>query len=139
MNLTGGCQCGAVRFTAANAPIDTELCHCSMCRRAVGNIHMASVSIARSDIAWEGAPSTYASSPIATRGFCGACGTPLFFGYNDSERLDLMAGAIDQVDALRPASHFGVEGRLEAFRSLEHLPETRTEDDAGIAERWKRA
>jgi len=137
--LTGHCQCRAVRFTAVNAPTDTEICHCSMCRRAVGNIHMASVSVARADIVWEGAPATYASSPIATRGFCGACGTPLFFAYDDSERIDLMAGAIDQADALRPASHFGIEGRLDAFRHLDGLPETRTEDDAKIAERWAKA
>ena len=139
MELTGGCHCGAVRFTAANAPTDTELCHCSMCRRAVGSIHMASVSAARADIAWEGAPATYASSLIATRGFCARCGTPLWFAYNDSDRLDLMAGAIDQADALRPATHFGVEGRLEAFRHLEGLPEKRTQDDAKIAERWRAA
>lgn len=137
MTLTGHCQCGTVRFTAAHASIDTELCHCSMCRRAVGNIHMASISVARADIAWEGAASTYASSPIATRGFCARCGTPLWFAYNDSDRLDLMAGVIDQADALRPATHFGIEGRLEAFRHLNDLPEKRTQDDAKIAERWR--
>ena len=134
--LTGHCHCGRVRFTALNAPTATELCHCSMCRRAVGNIHMASVSVARADIAWESEAATYASSPIATRGFCGHCGTPLWFAYNDSARLDLMAGAIDQTDLLRPASHFGVESRLEAFRDLDGLPEARTEDEPVIAARW---
>lgn len=139
MTLTGGCQCGAVRFTATNAPTDTELCHCSMCRRAVGNIHMASVSVARADIAWQGTPATYASSPIATRGFCSRCGTPLYFAYNDSTHMDLMAGAIDQADALRPFTHFGVEARLEAFRHLDGLPEERTVDNVRIAERWRAA
>ena len=139
MTLTGHCQCGRVRFTATNAPTETELCHCSMCRRAVGNIHMASVSVARADVRWEGEPATYASSPIATRGFCGVCGTPLFFAYDDSARIDVMAGAIDQADMLRPATHFGVESRLEAFRALDGLPEARTEDAADIERRWEDA
>ncbi len=139
MTLTGHCQCGRIRFTASDAPTATELCHCAMCRRAVGNIHMASVSAARASVTWVGEPATYASSPIATRGFCAHCGTPLYFAYNDSERMDLMAGAIDQADALRPASQFGVEGRLEAFRDLDGLPEARTDDDAQIMERWAQA
>lgn len=139
MTLTGGCQCGKVLFVVADAPTATELCHCSMCRRAVGNIHMASVSVARADVAWAGEAATYASSPIATRGFCGHCGTPLWFGYNDSARIDVMAGAIDQADLLRPASHFGVEARLDAFRQLDGLPEARTEDEPRIMERWRQA
>ncbi len=134
--ITGGCQCKRVRFVAHDAPVAVELCHCSMCRRAVGNIFMASVSVLRTDVAWEGEAATYASSAIATRGFCATCGTPLWFGYDDSARIDLMAGAIDQAAALQPGSHFGVEARLEAFRDLDGLPEARTEDDARIMARW---
>ena len=32
--LKGGCQCGAVRYETAGAPVVVAICHCSMCRRA---------------------------------------------------------------------------------------------------------
>lgn len=134
--LHGGCQCGAVRFSAETDRRDAELCHCAMCRRAVGNIHMTAVSVPNATVRWQGEPRTYASSPIAKRGFCGACGTPLFFAYNDSPSVDLMVGAIDETAELRPANHFGVESRLDAFRHLDGLPEQRTGDVPTIVARW---
>ena len=137
--LTGGCQCGSVRWRVEDAPTGVELCHCSMCRRAVGNIHMASVSVPKAAVAWTGTPASYASSPIATRGFCATCGTPISFAYNDSARMDLMAGTADDADRLHPERHFGVESRLEAFRHLDGLPGTRTEDEPGIARLWEAA
>ncbi len=36
MALTGGCQCGAVRFRAAHLG-RASLCHCRMCQKAFGN------------------------------------------------------------------------------------------------------
>ena len=33
MSLTGGCQCGAVRYTIAAEPLSTYVCHCRECRR----------------------------------------------------------------------------------------------------------
>ncbi len=33
--FTGGCQCGACRFTVAPGPVFASLCHCRMCQRTV--------------------------------------------------------------------------------------------------------
>ena len=32
-SMSGGCLCGAVRFTAAPANHEVGACHCSMCRK----------------------------------------------------------------------------------------------------------
>ena len=136
MEVTGACQCGKITFKANARSGEAELCHCAMCRRAVGNIHMTSLAARKDAVSWSGRPKTYASSPIAKRAFCGDCGTPLFFAYNDSEFMDLMVGAIDQTEALRPGSHFGVESRLEAFRRLDGLREERTSDNDRIVSLW---
>ena len=36
--ITGGCQCGAVRYEITEAPFEVAYCHCRMCQRAVGNL-----------------------------------------------------------------------------------------------------
>ncbi len=35
--LSGGCQCGAVRF-ACESVSGASICHCRMCQKAMGNV-----------------------------------------------------------------------------------------------------
>ena len=39
--LSGGCQCGRVRYEASVDSFDAYWCHCRMCQRAVGNVAAA--------------------------------------------------------------------------------------------------
>ena len=39
--MTGGCQCGRIRFEASVGGRDAYLCHCGMCRKATGGIAAA--------------------------------------------------------------------------------------------------
>ena len=36
--LTGGCQCGAIRYALEDSPEAVAICHCRMCQKAVGSI-----------------------------------------------------------------------------------------------------
>ncbi|HEV2080400.1 MAG TPA: GFA family protein [Allosphingosinicella sp.] len=89
----GGCMCGRVRYTAAVEDNEAYLCHCRMCQRASGNVSFAMKTVRKADVRWEREPDYYASSPIARRGFCSACGTSLTFDYPDSEKIDLIVGS----------------------------------------------
>ena len=80
MSKTGGCLCGAVRYTI-NTPLrDVLECHCSMCRRSHGHIGAYSaVPRAGLELTDPTGLRWYASSPGAERGFCTRCGSTLFF------------------------------------------------------------
>ncbi len=128
--LTGGCQCGAVRYALYAEPKDPSLCHCRMCQKALGNAFAPYAGVRAADFAWtRGKPAVYLSSPVAERGFCAACGTPLTFRYLDTDRISVTIGSLDRPDAAPPVVHYGVEGRLGWLRLADGLPEVRTEDD----------
>ena len=38
--ITGGCQCGAVRYRVEGELSNPHLCHCRMCQKAAGNYFM---------------------------------------------------------------------------------------------------
>ena len=43
--LSGGCQCGAVRYALYAEPAAADICHCRMCQKAMGNLFMATASV----------------------------------------------------------------------------------------------
>jgi hypothetical protein len=75
--LTGGCQCGAVRFALSAPPRKVSICHCRMCQKAAGAPFASLAAIEHGDFAWtRGKPRAFRSSTIAMRDFCADCGTP---------------------------------------------------------------
>ena len=77
--LTGGCQCGAVRFAVSAAPNRVSICHCRMCQKASGAPFASFADIDKNDFTWtKGTPAAFQSSTIAMRDFCSACGTQPF-------------------------------------------------------------
>ena len=76
---SGKCVCGAVSFTAASVSAEVGACHCGTCRRWSGGPFMG-VNCG-SDVAFEGEGDIKVldSSDWADRGFCGKCGTHLFY------------------------------------------------------------
>ena len=133
----GGCQCGRIRYSVNAEPRETYLCHCRMCQRATGGVSIAFANFDRADIAWESEPDWYASSPIAKRPFCSACGTPLGFRFNeDSETMDLTVGSFDDPSGFVPKHHFGAESIHEAWLDTGHLPRYRTDQYQKLVDKW---
>ncbi len=109
-DLTGGCQCGAVRFRARLLGRGS-ICHCRMCQKAFGGFF--GPLITAHDANWtRGEPKWFQSSNAARRAFCGECGTPL--AYETRFGLELAIGAFDDPGAGR-ARHPGQSGRQAAI------------------------
>lgn len=88
--MRGACLCGAIEITAADAE-HIGLCHCQMCRRwGSGPMHAVHCE---GEITFDGdTPTRYRSSDWAERGFCGQCGTHLFYYLLPAEQYILSAG-----------------------------------------------
>ena len=135
--MTGGCQCGRVRYRADPADADAYLCHCRMCQRATGGVAAAFVQVPLDAVTWESQPDWYASSPIARRPFCSACGTPLGFEFTEAPRnIDITVGSFDDPSRFRPTHHYAAESMHEAWLDTRDLPRTRTEENEGVVKKW---
>ena len=127
-SFSGGCQCGAVRYHADMAPQEVHYCHCRMCQRAVGNIFVTLVPVHKTHLRWQGSPSFFNSSSLASRGFCANCGTPLSFAYDASEWISVTLGSLDDPAAMRPELHCGVEAQVPWLDIPDGLPRERTDE-----------
>ncbi len=104
-----------------------------MCRKATGSPFATLIWFSRGAVAWiRGAPKRYRSSPIAERGFCENCGTPLFLQYFPPHRcaheIALAVGSLDHPEHAVPQYHYGVEGRLPWADCGKGLPEKETQE-----------
>jgi hypothetical protein len=131
VRITGGCQCGAVRYALHAEPNDPHICHCRMCQKALGSFFApyGSVPIAAFEVT-RGEIATFRSSDPTERGFCRACGTPLTFRYVDRPQISITLGSLDEPAKVRPGNQYGIEGRMPWFAALAALPgEKTTEQD----------
>ncbi|MGJ8611153.1 MAG: GFA family protein [Octadecabacter sp.] len=139
MSWSGGCQCGAVRFRAETLKDDAHVCHCRMCQKATGNFFAPLVGVPTPDLVWtRGQAARFNSSDQVERGFCSACGTPLFFHVLDGDHWALMMGAFDDPATVPLRSEDGPEGRLPQIDQLGHIQVHRPteecwDDDAQIS------
>lgn len=136
VEMQGGCQCGRIRYSARIDDEDAYLCHCRMCQRATGGVSIAFKGVRKADVRWERAPDRYRSSPIAERGFCRECGTPLTFEFLDGEGMDLTVGSFDAPQRFQPRHHYAVESMHEQWLDTGGLPRYRTEDNPNVVNRW---
>ena len=103
-----------------------------MCQRATGGLFAALAGAPKADFAWtRGQPAVYASSNLAQRGFCEACGTPLSFAYNLPEaRMYVTIGSLDEPDEAPVNIQYGVESRITWVKFCEGVPVEATGESA---------
>jgi hypothetical protein len=128
--FTGGCLCGAVRFACAEPPSLVSYCHCRMCQKQTGAPFSVMANFPRSALKWTGKERKLRrSSPLAVRGFCADCGSPLSFEYGDSDHTSVSVGCLDKPERAIPTQHGGIESKLAWVTLGDHLPTERVDDD----------
>ena len=113
MTRTGGCLCGAVRYTTSWPPLMVGTCHCKHCQRQAGSAFSILVAVPRDGLTFEGTLTQYdddsASGNPVYRKFCGTCGSPVFTetpGGDAQGMMFIKAGTLDESKDLIPTVHF---------------------------------
>jgi hypothetical protein len=81
--FSGGCACGAIRYECTADPLFSANCHCRDCQRASGSAFASALIVPKTAFTLtKGAPKyhrvTADNGNAMERGFCPACGSPLF-------------------------------------------------------------
>lgn len=103
---TGSCLCGAVKYEVHGALRPVIACHCEQCRKQTGTYMSATAAedrdlkiIESRGLKW------YRSSDTARRGFCGECGSVLFWRGDGRDYTAIAAGSIDGPTGLALEGH----------------------------------
>lgn len=102
---TGGCMCGAVRFTMELRRTDFGACHCEMCRRWTGSAFLG-LTVPEDAITFEGLEHVrrLQSSAWAERAWCDRCGTGLWYRITAEHPMaggyEIPIGVLDDADGL---------------------------------------
>ena len=112
--LAGGCLCGAVRFQARDVDTHVHACHCGMCRRWGGGPFLG---VDSASIRFDGETHLrrFDSSDWACRGFCGECGSSLFYYFKPEDRYSLCAGSFDDQSRFELASEIFIDHKPAAY------------------------
>jgi hypothetical protein len=131
--LTGGCQCGAVRFSAKRLG-RASICHCRMCQKAFGGFYGPLVTAF--GVTWtRGEPGWFESSNKVRRGFCSQCGTPLAYDFG-AAAVELAIGAFDNPALAAPTIQVNPADKLSFVDGLASLA-TRQPGESPKADEFK--
>ena len=120
----GSCLCGSVVFEIGAPMTDALTCHCKQCRRQSGHF-FAAAHAPWDDIRFDRKEglACYRASDTASRGFCRACGSTLFWHSDGSPEVAVALGAIDGETGLVLARHVWVNTKGDYYDIADDLPQ----------------
>ncbi len=95
---TGGCQCGAVRYSTSQQPVRATACHCTACKLRTGATYGVGVYFHDEDVIFtQGKLNTFEFRSDTTgrwlkNGFCSICGTSVTWTLEMRPGLRAIAG-----------------------------------------------
>jgi hypothetical protein len=131
---TGGCACGAIRYSIAAEPIFSNDCQCRDCQHKSGTGHGSYMTFPqRKDVTLTGQATHWDivadSGNVKTRAFCPTCGSPVYLTFSASpDAFTIHAASLDDPGRYKPqAVTYTVRGhawdRLDpALSMFEEMP-----------------
>ena len=93
---TGQCLCGGVKYEVRGPLRGVFECHCKTCRRMSGGLwHATAANRASIHIHDNGGLRWYPTSEKVRRGFCGTCGSSLFYDREGAPYIGITAGTLN--------------------------------------------
>ncbi len=113
---TGRCLCGAVAYEINGPMREVINCHCGQCLRSHGNF-ASYTSVQHDDFLLTQAQALkwYESSDFARRGFCGTCGSSLFYERREGGAISIAAGTLDPPTNLKTVAHIFVADKGDYY------------------------
>lgn len=131
--LTGGCQCGEVRYEVRGKPVDLYVCHCGECRKQSSSAFGISVIVRAADLRLlSGTPKIWSRGATVAGSldcaFCPTCGSRIYHGNSDSgETVSIKGGSLDTPPDLSHAKHIWISRKLPGVVIPGHV-ETHAEE-----------
>jgi len=115
--MTGGCQCGAVRYEFRGPPVGLFVCHCRECRHQSASAFGISVIVRHEGFRAEGETRHWERDTDTGRRlrcvFCPACGSRLWHeNVPPEETISVKGGSLDTPVDLTPAVHIWTSRKL---------------------------
>jgi hypothetical protein len=113
---TGGCLCGAVRYSVRGEPLHVRRCHCASCRKESGSAFTVYAHWPIETFEINGEISSYDG-----RGFCPRCGSWLLDTAGPGDTLiEIRIGSLDEAPfELKPEDEIWVKRRESWIPSVE--------------------
>ena len=127
-NRSGGCLCGAIRYTYTGQPLRTFLCHCVDCQKANGSAFTAGLVVPREALNVTGpAPAGYTKTADSgnwiRREFCPNCGGALFTQLQRvPDVVILKVGSLDDPSQFKPGEHIWCHAEWDWARIDDGVP-----------------
>lgn len=117
MKANGSCLCKSVKFSFELKEKTFDSCHCSMCRTWGGGPALTVAS--KGSIIFEGEKNLkiFSSSDWAERGFCGECGTNIFYRLKDPSHsfCNFNLGTIDNHKEFEFTSQIYIDSKPDNY------------------------
>jgi hypothetical protein len=106
--LTGGCNCGGVRFEVAAAPESASWCHCTRCQRRTGTSASVQARLAPGSlriVSGEDLLTAWQPPDGFAKVFCSSCGSSMWSVSPDGQTFSVRLGVFDDDPGIRPNCH----------------------------------
>ena len=141
--LTGGCQCGRIRYRLTKEPMVFYLCHCTECQRHTSSAFGESLRFDRTALEVNEGMSVFRRTSdkgsVREGWFCPDCGVRIFHGTEGSSEINIKAGTLDDTSWLVPAGHIWTRSKQPFMKTApdDLIYERQPEDNYGaLKARW---